>query len=201
MFPLGMVLFPGAFLPLQVFEPRYFALVEDCLAGTPEFGVVLIERGFEVGGGDSRFDVGCVARIVEVRELPGGRLGVAAVGDRRVRVGDWLPDDPYPRAEVTEWPDPDPQPGDDARREEVGAALRRVLALASELGEPAPPMAGLEIADDLRTASYQLAHLAPVGPLDRLALLSSPTIGSRFELLADLLRDAGDVLASRLGGG
>ena len=65
MFPLGTVLFPSVFLPLHVFEPRYQELTRDCLAGDNEFGVVLIERGSEVGGGDARFDVGTVARIIE----------------------------------------------------------------------------------------------------------------------------------------
>lgn len=64
MFPLGTVLLPGAYLPLHVFEPRYRRLVQACLEGSPEFGVVLIERGSEVGGGERRFDVGCVARIL-----------------------------------------------------------------------------------------------------------------------------------------
>lgn len=53
MFPLGTVLLPGAILPLHVFEPRYQQLVRDCLdAPEHEFGVVLIDRGSEVGGGD-----------------------------------------------------------------------------------------------------------------------------------------------------
>src|SRR4051812_26706984 len=55
MFPLGTVLFPHAVLPLHVFEPRYRALVETCLHSDGRFGVVLIERGYEVGGGDARF--------------------------------------------------------------------------------------------------------------------------------------------------
>src|SRR6478672_4324189 len=73
MFPLGTVLLPFAHLPLHIFEPRYRALVKDCLAGDGEFGVVLIERGHEVGGGDVRFGVGTVARIVQTAELPDGR--------------------------------------------------------------------------------------------------------------------------------
>jgi Lon protease-like protein len=201
MFPLGMVLFPGAFLPLQVFEPRYLALVEECLSGTPEFGVVLIERGSEVGGGDSRFDVGCVARIVEARELSRGRVGLATVGDRRVRVAAWLDDDPFPRAELVDWPDAEPVEGDEVRVESVASALRRVLAMASELGDPVPPVASVELVDDVVMASYQLASLAPVGGFDRLALLSSASPGARLDLLATLLDDAVAVLASRLGGG
>ena len=77
MFPLGGVLLPGAVLPLHVFEPRYRQLVVDCLAdddGDPEFGVTLIERGSEVGGGDQRTDVGVVARMVRVEALAGRPL-------------------------------------------------------------------------------------------------------------------------------
>ena len=53
MFPLGTVLFPHALLPLRVFEPRYREMTARVLREDGEFGVVLIERGSEVGGGDS----------------------------------------------------------------------------------------------------------------------------------------------------
>jgi Lon protease-like protein len=201
MFPLGTVLVPGAFLPLHVFEPRYRALVHDCLAGTPEFGVALIERGSEVGGGDSRFAVGCVARILEAGELPDGRFALATVGERRIRVTSWLPDDPYPRADVEDWPDPPPTTADADQRDAVLADLRRVLALAAEVGEPVAAAAGIELVADVVAASYQLAALAPVGPLDRLALLAAPTVGERLARVGTLLGEAEAVLASRLGGG
>src|SRR6478609_3186788 len=100
MFPLGTVLFPHALLPLHVFEPRYRLMTQRVLRGEREFGVVLIERGSEVGGGDTRFDVGTVARVVQIAELPDGRYAVATVGLRRIRVIRWLDDDPYPRAQV-----------------------------------------------------------------------------------------------------
>src|SRR5256885_11623664 len=83
MFPLGTVLFPFAPLPLHIFEPRYRALAQDCVRGNGEFGVVLIERGFEVGGGDTRFGTGTVARMVEAAELPDVRWMLTAVGTRR----------------------------------------------------------------------------------------------------------------------
>src|SRR4051794_34879859 len=127
MFPLGTVLLPGAVLPLHVFEPRYRALVADCLAGEPEFGVVLIERGSEVGGGDVRRDVGTVARIMEMTQLPGDRYALVTVGTRRIRVERWLDDEPYPRAEVTAWPEAD-DGGQGPVVEELLAQLRRVLA-------------------------------------------------------------------------
>src|SRR3954471_6137726 len=106
MFPLGTVLFPHALLPLRVFEPRYRLMTERVLRGDGEFGVVLIERGSEVGGGDTRFDDGTVARIVRAQQLPDGGYALATVGLRRIRVVRWLPDDPYPLAEVTDIVEP-----------------------------------------------------------------------------------------------
>src|SRR5215211_6921123 len=157
MFPLGAVLLPGAVLPLHVFEPRYYALVDDCMAGDQEFGVVLIERGSEVGGGDVRTDVGTVARVVHVATLPGRRYAVVAVGTRRVRVTAWLADAPYPRAEVEDWPDELAGAGADevaAALRPVVARLRRVLALKTELGEPAASTT-TELSDEAVVATYQ----------------------------------------------
>src|ERR1019366_10529845 len=99
MFPLGTVLFPHAVLPLHIFEPRYQALTEHCLAADSTFGVVLIERGSEVGGGDQRFTVGTRTRIVHAEHLDDGRWVLVTVGETRLRVKRWLPDDPYPLPE------------------------------------------------------------------------------------------------------
>src|SRR5436305_2067376 len=112
MFPLGMVLLPTGVLPLHVFEPRYRELVRVCLDGGREFAVVLIERGSEVGGGDVRVDVGTRARITDARELPDGRWYLLTVGTARLVVRRWLPDEPYPRAEVDDLDDDSPPPDD-----------------------------------------------------------------------------------------
>ena len=103
MFPLGTVLLPGGILPLHIFEPRYRQLVADLLAddvNEPEFGVTMIERGKETGGGEDRADVGVVARVVQIEALEDGRYGLVAVGTWRFRVRSWLPDDPYPLADI-----------------------------------------------------------------------------------------------------
>jgi Lon protease-like protein len=201
MFPLGTVLLPGAVLPLHVFEPRYRALVQHCLSegNEPEFGVVLIERGSEVGGGDVRRDAGVVARVVEVTELPGGRYAVVAVGTRRIRVRAWMDDDPYPLAEVEDWPDAAPSDDLAERLESVVAQLRRVLALTAELGSPAAP-ATVELASDPRLASYHAAAVAPLGPADQYDLLVAPSPDVRLERLAAMLADAEELARLRLGG-
>jgi len=198
MFPLGTVLFPHALLPLHVFEPRYRALTERCLAGDREFGVVLIERGHEVGGGDQRFDVGTIARIVRAGQFDDGRWMLVTVGVQRLRVLEWLPDDPHPRAQVERLDDD--TGAATATLDEVASRLRRVLALRSELGEPVPTL-DVELADDPVQASFEAAALAPLGPLDAQHLLELDDAGARLDQLAGLLHEEAQVLEQRLGAG
>ena len=197
MFPLGSVLFPGMALPLHVFEPRYRALVDACLAGEAEFGVVLIERGSEVGGGDLRRDVGTTARIVEAVRFDDGRWGLGCVGVRRIRVQRWLSDDPYPRAEVATWDDEPAGPATPGLLSEVTTRLRQVLAACAELGLPAAP-ATLELDDDPVLASHQASALAPFGPADHHDLLAEPGPEARLVRLRDLLRDEAEHLERRM---
>ena len=208
MFPLGSVLLPGAVLPLRVFEPRYRALTEDCLAGAREFGVVLIERGHEVGGGDSRFDVGTVARIERVARLEDGGWVLIALGTERLRVVRWLDDDPYPRAIVERLDDS----GATVDAEQVQATidgLGRVLELRAALGggatasgEPSPGFA-LDIAawtEDPVRASFEIAARAGLGPLDGQRLLALDGLAERFATLLELLEQQAELLEFRLGG-
>jgi Lon protease-like protein len=200
MFPLGTVLFPSVYLPLHVFEPRYRELTRRCLDGDRAFGVALIERGNEVGGDDVRTDVGTVARIVEAAELDDGRWVLGTVGVRRIRVTRWLPDDPYPLAEVEDWDDLPAGADLAARYEGVLAALRRVLALKAELGDPAVD-ATVELTDDPAIGSFQAAAVAPIGPADQHALLLEEGPDARLARLLALLDEEEGFLRTRLAMG
>ena len=200
MFPLGTVLFPGAFLPLHVFEPRYRAMTQECLAGDRCFGVVLIERGSEVGGGDTRVSVGTRATIADARELDDGRWLLGVIGVERVRVVEWLPDEPYPRAVVDVLDEPAPSEASRDRAAHVEGQLRRALGLWSELGERGPP-ATFDLAEDRVVATYQMCALAPVGPADSQALLEAAGTDERLALLETFLDDAIALFAHRLGSG
>jgi Lon protease-like protein len=199
MFPLGSVLLPGGVLPLHVFEPRYRRLVEDCLAAeAPEFGVTLIERGFEVGGGDQRCAIGTVARMVQVAELADGRYAIVSVGTRRVQVEHWLPDDPYPRAEVSDLPDDLSGAGElNALERRLTSRIRRAAALATELGDSCVD-ATESLRGDPVAVSYQLAAMAPLGPADAYRLLAAPGPAHRLDLLDELLDDVEAALQFRL---
>ena len=199
MFPLGTVLLPSGFLPLHIFEERYRQMIVDLLEGDREFGVVLIRRGSEVGGGDERCDVGTLARVLEARQAPDGRWSVAAVGLERLRVDSWLPDDPYPVAEVRPMPDaPGPPVGERAYRDLEGS-LRRLLAGLVELGEPVAEVT-FEVADDPGLGTLQLAALAPITGHDRQRLLECDRASERVVLLDRMLGEAQEVVDLRLAG-
>ena len=200
MFPLGTVLFPHTVLPLHVFEPRYRALTRDCLKSGMEFGVVLIERGSEIGGGDTRFGVGTVARITEATEFPDGRWAVLTTGGRRIRIATWLPDDPYPLALVESLPEPRLDERGTLLLDDAARAVRRALALKAELGEPAASTS-FTLDEDPDIAAYQLAALAPLGPVDQQRLLETADPAERLRLVVVLASDLGDLLAYRLSGG
>jgi Lon protease-like protein len=201
MFPLGSVLLPGGLLPLHVFEPRYRQLVIDCLQtdGAPEFGQALITHGREAGGGDERADIGTVAQMLQVEALDEGRYAVVAVGTRRIRVNAWLPDDPYPIADVDDWPDVDTDPaGLDVQVAAAHARVRAALALAAEAGDAPVDLTESEISDDPLVATYHLASLAPIGPSDRFRLLAAPGPLERLEVLDEVLDDVEAMLRFRL---
>lgn len=200
MFPLDTVLFPGLALPLHIFEPRYRSLVVDCLKGDREFGVVLIERGHEVGGGDTRFGVGTVAQILQEAPMPDGRWALLAVGTRRIRIERWLPDDPYPQALAEDLDDPPPAEEDIEVRRRVERLVRRSLALAAELDDGPTVPSTVELVSGAAAACWQLCAIAPVGRLDQQRMLEAPTVSKRLAVLEELATDACEVLSARLSG-
>jgi Lon protease-like protein len=207
MFPLGNVVLPGELLPLNVFEPRYRRLLLDVLdADVPEFGVVLIERGSEVGGGDVRTSIGTIARLVRVMPLGGGRFDVVAAGLRRASVLEWLADDPYPRGDVEDWPEVQPLDPEVAKAEiqrlharidETRTLVREVAqATKQRLSQRSAPASKLSV-DPVR-AGYQLAARAPIGAVDRYRVLAAPTYETRIDLLGAALDDVEAMLRFRL---
>jgi len=200
MFPLGTVLFPSMLLPLRIFEPRYRVMIHDCLVTDRRFGVVLIERGHEVGGGDVRSDVGCTASVVSAQQHGDGRWLLMAMGTSRFRVIEWLADNPYPLATVEPWCASAPTHRESPQLGGVVTLFRRVLALAAELDEWSVPFA-VELSDDPTVALYQMCAAAPLGAFDRQALLCCPDTEALAAHLSTLLADAHDVLLQRLATG
>lgn len=206
LFALSTVLFPGLVLPLHVFEERYRALVRTVVnvpAGTTqEFGVVALERGWEVdepapsamlasrpwAQSVSLYPVGCTAEVREVTEHPDGRYDLVTVGRNRFEIVRMLPDEtPYPRAEIRYLPEPAAADGEaDRLAPGVLAAFRTYLRLirTEEVSEQLP--------DDPTVLSHLIAATAALTLADRQRLLAAPDTPARLRAELRLLhREAG----------
>ena len=188
-FPLGTVLLPGAQLPLQIFEPRYVALLRDLLAAQDErpplFGVVAIREGYEVGDDGVRalHPVGCAALLTQAAALEGERYLVVSVGTDRFRLNG-IEDSAgasYATGDV-DWLD-EPR-GDDERVTTLAGRVREELVLfAGALGLDRP-----ELPDDDRLLSYAVPQTVPLDVLDRQTLLESSDTESRLRLGLSFVR-------------
>jgi uncharacterized protein len=201
LFPLGSVLFPGALLPLHIFEPRYRVLIRRSVETKRSFGIVLIRSGDEVGPPAEPHQVGTEARIVAASALPDGRSYIVTQGQRRFTIDRLISDaEPYLVGKVRYLEEPE---GTSAAGrvtdalEALGAYLVAVLAVTEDgRGERA-------LTDELRTATpvdiaYRIAATLAVDPSERQALLELATAADRLleetrilrretELLRDLL--------------
>jgi hypothetical protein len=177
LFPLHAVLVPGAPLPLHVFEPRYRALVADCLAAGAPFGVVCISAGREVGAGSVSFAaVGTLAEIREVSRHPDGRFDIVTIGTARFRLTGVLGDrEPYLVGIGELLPD---FPGDAERSARLARRVRsrfvRYLQLLQpEADAPEDPDRASDAPVDPHRASASLADLEEIAA--RLAPPDDPT--------------------------
>ena len=189
MFPLNSVLFPYMPLRLRVFEERYLIMLAELLRSEDaRFGVVLIERGREVGGGEKRFSVGTIAEITQLGAQE-GFVGLIAQGTRRFEVTEWLDDAPHPRAEVSEIAELEWNNDLWQLREETEQLVRRTLSVASEFAENVWP-ADIELSANPVAAAWQLAAISPLNALDQLALLSSTSFAELLAGVSDMTSQA-----------
>jgi Lon protease-like protein len=200
MFPLSTVLMPGMPLPLRIFEERYLKLLGDLIGQeAPEFGVVLISRGPEVGGGDKRMNLGTIASVTNIGTTE-QFYGLESVGSQRFRVNAWLPDDPYPLADIDFIPD---LIWDDTlmpARVHLESKVRQLLAFASEFGD-LQYGPDVEFSEDPMEACWQLAGVLPVGELDQMDLLGSQSAEELISKTYEIVKFAEEDLRTMLQSG
>jgi uncharacterized protein len=199
LFPLGTVLFPGLVLPLNIFEQRYRDLVRDLLGGPEprQFGVIAIREGRETGidGVSSLHEVGCVAAVREVTELPDGRYELMTVGTDRFRLHELDESKPYLRGRVEMLSEP---VGDEAEARLVVPAVHRgfrtyldVLATRGPATIRVP-----ELPDEPILLSYLVAASVIIDLPERQRLLAEPDALSRLTAERSLLAKETAILRS-----
>lgn len=183
MFPLSTVLFPGQPIPLNVFEPRYRAMMAD-IGPNGEFGICLIERGSEVGGGDVRTSVGTVAQVQLLEPIGDEMFFLFASGQRRFVVEEWLGEVPYPRARVRFLED-DEMPSADILQTAI-SSVRAVRHLESEIDMDTSANSVCEFDEDPITAAWQCCSFPHMATMDRQSVLQTEHVDDRLRLVAEI---------------
>ena len=182
-FPLsGALLLPRGHMPLNVFEPRYLALVDDAMKSDRLIGMIQAD---EESGGETPplYGTGCVGRITQLAETGDGRYLVTLTGVARFSVMTELTaDTPYRQCRVDFHPfisDFTARAGEEeVDREAVLDALRR-FAKANDLRVD---WKGIEEAPNEALVNA-LAMMSPFGVREKQALLEAPDLKTRAEIL------------------
>lgn len=196
LFPLGTVLFPGARLPLRVFEPRYLELLIDLSRQEPHdrrFGVVAIRRGEEVGVQTlpELESVGTAALLKSTTQGVGGPAGVMfaidSVGGPRMRLEEVIGDEkPYLVGEVT-WLEDADAPAVDLGQAVIRAREAYAAFVLAATGRPLPDDAGTgDVAPE--QLAYELAQGVRLPIQDRQAVLEGSSPVERLDTVTGLLR-------------
>jgi Lon protease-like protein len=181
-FPLPLVLFPGASQPLHIFEPRYRQLLSDCLDQDRRFGIAYAAPDQHADPAPAPGDVGCVAHILTTQALPDGRSDILTTGEQRFVLLEWLPTDrPYRMARVEEFAD---EPVDSAEADGIGQDVRRDFLRVMDALEQDPP----ELPVDPEALSFRVAASLELEAPGKLALLAIRSTTVRLRRLAALLQ-------------
>jgi Lon protease-like protein len=172
LFPLDVVLLPGAPLPLHIFEPRYREMIAECRAHEAPFGVI---RALEEGIAD----VGCTAEIVSVtKEYPDGRLDLVAEGRKRFEVLDLNRDRSFLQAEILLIADEPGAAADEDKARAIQLHLE-ILSLAGAVQDLA--------AADQNALSFYLAGSLPLDLDFKQKLLAMRSESARIQAVAAYL--------------
>jgi ATP-dependent Lon protease len=184
LFPISVVLFPGAPLPLHVFEARYRQMMAHCLEGDRRFGLLYHDPDrqgpYEVEAGQ----VGCVAEIMQFDPLPDGRSTVLLRGTERFRLNDGIESEALYYEGLAETYDDEPEDEEAlAEHSRTTAELfHQVLQHISDEPQPPPPL------DDDEPLSFQIAQWIKIDPMWQQRLLEIRREGGRLDVIDELLR-------------
>ncbi len=187
LFPLPtVVLFPGVFLPLHIFEPRYREMVEDALATDRLIGMVLLRDGWDsdYDGCPPVYPIGCSALITHCEKLPDGRYNIVLRGLDRFRIVEEDQTRAYRRARTAAVADRELTADDRADLRHQRGRIETLIAPSEQSGGVDPRAAAAMNDEDLVNALAQYLELEAI---EKQALLEQPDVPARARALVELL--------------
>jgi Lon protease-like protein len=183
-FPLpNVVLFPGVFLPLHIFEPRYRTMTREALAGDRIIGISLLKPGFEADyeGRPPIYPIGCAGVISQSQRTPDGRYNIVLHGLERFRVASELEGGAYRRAHVESLP----EPVGEAERRLIRAERPRIEALLLTALKASDVQIPESLSDE--DLVHALCQYLEFQPAERQALIECEGPVARCRALTELL--------------
>ncbi len=182
LFPLNLVLFPGARLSLRIFESRYIDMVRDCMRSDSGFGVVWrLDGDQESAGGHAR--VGTEARVIDFSTLKDGLLGIECRGTRRFLVRSTrCRDDGLLMAEV-DWVHDQPTGPIASRHAALQTLMREILAHKGLAGQVEADT------EDAASLGFGLASVLPIDHPRAQSLLESTEPEQRLDALMGMIEE------------
>ncbi len=177
-FPLsGALLLPGGQMPLNIFEPRYLAMVDQALASDRLIGMV--QPALD-GSPDGLCDVGCLGRISSLTESGDGRYHITLAGVCRYRIiGETAANTPWRQVKISPFlGDLETPNGKDVDRKSLLKAFKSFL----ESNSMDADWESVNRADNVMLVNA-LSMMSPYGPAEKQALLEAPDLKARAETL------------------
>jgi Lon protease-like protein len=172
LFPLDLVLFPGAPLPLHIFEPRYRELIGECLSSKTAFGMVRSRES-------ALAEVGCTAAILDVsKKYDDGRLDIVTEGRQRFEIEQLNQERAFLRGEVIFFEDEPSQ----VNQSETDTVIQLHQQLFQVLGQR------VEVEPGYASLSFQLAHELPVDLDFKQTILEMKSEAERIDTLIEYYR-------------
>ena len=196
LFPLGVVLFPGAPLPLRIFENRYKIMIGECIEMEQPFGVVLIKEGPEVGGPAQPHRVGTTARILKAEPSGQAMYRIQTVGERRFRILNIVDGTPYLKAEVEYLEEMDSEDVGDLSQK-VSDCLSEYLQLVVSFKKGW--IQTVDTPQEPRALSYAASQAVTYPPMVGQYLLQIPSVRERLERVLPLLEERTSLLKDEMG--
>ena len=188
-FPLSINVLPGAYLPLQIFEPRYLDMVKNSLAKEEGFCIALSKNNEKslTEGLPNLHEVATYVEIVDFNQLQNGLLGITVKGLNKVKILDkWKQDDELLIANISKLKEFEEDFSEDPSYKEIWSMLIEIS------NHPEVKKLNLEI--DLKNAinvSYILGSLLPLSPTEKQTMLELESSTEKLDYLKSIIKRLG----------
>ena len=189
LFPLSLNVLPGAYLPLQIFEPRYIDMVSECLANSEGFCIVLFKdyENEENNEHHPYHDIATYVEIVDFNKLDNGLLGITVQGKHKIRIEDiWKQEDELLLGKIEKINEEDDNLSNDPEYLDLWNMVKEITNH--------PEIKKLNLDLDLKSSisvCYILASVLPLRPQEKQTILEFENNRDKLDYLKALIKRLG----------